>query len=399
MRHRDKILATYDRGAETFGEEYARVTTPQVLGGLIERLPDFRALDLGCGTGRDAKWLAEQGFIVDAVDGSEGMLEEAMTRNSDPHVTYFKDLLPEIQNVRAKGEKYDVILLSAVWMHMKPEERAVALRHISDVAKPGAVIFISLRHGKGPEDRPMFEVSADELKRMAAYEMIEFEHLPPTKDELGRGEVWWDSVCLRKPPENLEAMRVIKEQVIQGRQSSTYKPALIISLSEAMKRNRDALEHVDAANVELPLRTIAQPWHRIYSEAAEMELPQHGHPDASLLSPLPHVKHGGEATPEAIENGVRSVLTRNGPFKHIIDPKSGKPVFTTHKGEDGQWKVRFPRGVAEAVDVYQPLVCTGAKEAIARFLEHRVHAPAEQVSSFVDRLQPDTAETGQTARL
>ena len=45
-----------------------------------EALGDVRGLavlDLGCGTGRHALWLAEAGATVTAVDFSEGMLSEA----------------------------------------------------------------------------------------------------------------------------------------------------------------------------------------------------------------------------------------------------------------------------------------------------------------------------------
>lgn len=41
----------------------------------IEGRPGARALDLGCGPGRNAVWLAQQGYQVDAIDLSPAALE------------------------------------------------------------------------------------------------------------------------------------------------------------------------------------------------------------------------------------------------------------------------------------------------------------------------------------
>src|SRR6201987_2189029 len=51
----------------------------------VEPMTPGRALDLGCGEGADAMWLAERGWHVTAVDISQTALDraaaEAMTRN------------------------------------------------------------------------------------------------------------------------------------------------------------------------------------------------------------------------------------------------------------------------------------------------------------------------------
>lgn len=60
------------------GGAYADRTHPSaLLAGWIDRIPQGRALDLACGAGRNALYLAAHGFEVDAVDISGETLERA----------------------------------------------------------------------------------------------------------------------------------------------------------------------------------------------------------------------------------------------------------------------------------------------------------------------------------
>lgn len=51
-------------------------------------LPTGRVLEIGCGTGTNARYLAEQGFEVVAVDLAPTAIERARLQNSVPGVTY-----------------------------------------------------------------------------------------------------------------------------------------------------------------------------------------------------------------------------------------------------------------------------------------------------------------------
>ena len=67
-------LAGWDQRYRT--QEEASASLPHPL--LVEAarsLPPGRALDLACGSGRDALWLAQQGWSVTAVDGSPAAIE------------------------------------------------------------------------------------------------------------------------------------------------------------------------------------------------------------------------------------------------------------------------------------------------------------------------------------
>ena len=72
----DSFAAGYDRGFARTGP--GRLLRQAVWGHLDAHVrPGMRALDLGCGTGEDALWLAQSGCEVMAVDASPAMLDVA----------------------------------------------------------------------------------------------------------------------------------------------------------------------------------------------------------------------------------------------------------------------------------------------------------------------------------
>ena len=61
----------------TSGAYAARTHPTQLLADWIDQLPRGRALDVACGAGRNALYLAEHGYAVDAVDISSVALDRA----------------------------------------------------------------------------------------------------------------------------------------------------------------------------------------------------------------------------------------------------------------------------------------------------------------------------------
>jgi tellurite methyltransferase len=69
-----------------------------------------RALDLACGAGRNAIWLAERGFVVDAVDVAEAGLELARRRAAERGVTVGWHCLDLDEGLPVELDGYDLIL-------------------------------------------------------------------------------------------------------------------------------------------------------------------------------------------------------------------------------------------------------------------------------------------------
>jgi len=128
---------------------------------LIPTAPS-RALDIGAGTGRDAAGFAALGHSVVAVEPTEELRRGAMLLHPSPMIEWLDDSLPDLAAIRARGDKFDVVMLTAVWMHLDALQRRRAMPNVAALVRNGGVVVMSLRHGPVPPGRCMFEVSAEE---------------------------------------------------------------------------------------------------------------------------------------------------------------------------------------------------------------------------------------------
>lgn len=139
----------YDRHAARLADQYESLSFEHVHAGLLDLLPSpaSAVLDVGAGSGRDAAWFAANGYDVIAVDSSEAMLAQARQRHPSARVTWLPDSLPDLAKVRRLCLSFDLILLSAVWMHIAPADRERSLRKLATLLAPKGRIAISLRIG------------------------------------------------------------------------------------------------------------------------------------------------------------------------------------------------------------------------------------------------------------
>lgn len=115
---------------------------------VAESLPPGRALDLGCGEGGDAMWLAEHGWHVTAVDISATALDraaaDARARNVTDRIDFQRHDLPD---TFPEGV-FD--LVSAQFLHSMVElDRPRLLRLGAEAVSTGGILLI-VDHGGPP---------------------------------------------------------------------------------------------------------------------------------------------------------------------------------------------------------------------------------------------------------
>ncbi len=111
-------------------------------------LPAGRALDLGCGEGADALWLAERGWQVLAVDVSDTAIGRASDAASVRNLASRIDFQRHNLNESFPQGMFD--LISAQYFHSPARlDREDVLRQAADRVNPGGVLLI-VDHGAVP---------------------------------------------------------------------------------------------------------------------------------------------------------------------------------------------------------------------------------------------------------
>ncbi|OBJ01065.1 bifunctional 2-polyprenyl-6-hydroxyphenol methylase/3-demethylubiquinol 3-O-methyltransferase UbiG [Mycobacterium sp. 1465703.0] len=111
-------------------------------------LPTGRALDLGCGEGADALWLAEHGWEVVAVDVSATALQRATEAASARNLLAHIDFQRHDLNESFPPGMFD--LISAQYFHSPARlDRETVLRRAASRVNHGGVLLI-VDHGAAP---------------------------------------------------------------------------------------------------------------------------------------------------------------------------------------------------------------------------------------------------------
>ena len=127
------------------------ILVPERIYQLVDRffVKGAASADVGCGIGRDTCWLSQHGYPVTGIDAAEMMLLEARKRY--PGLRFVQDSMPLLTTM---GDGvFTNVLCSAVVMHVKADQTALAIVHLLRIMTVGGVIVISFRGTKNVDHR------------------------------------------------------------------------------------------------------------------------------------------------------------------------------------------------------------------------------------------------------
>ncbi len=164
-----RVIQGYTDDASDLIPRYEAVSSSDLFAPFAGFLPDppGRLIDIGSGTGRDAAWFAGKGFDVLAVEPVAPFRKAGATLHRSHRIEWLDDRLPALTRVLDRGERFDVVLLSAVWQHLNTDQRALSMATIRTLTAPTGVAVVSLRHGPGAPTRPVLAAPADEALYLA----------------------------------------------------------------------------------------------------------------------------------------------------------------------------------------------------------------------------------------
>lgn len=241
-----------------------------------------RVLDVGAGSGRDALWMAEQGAEVTALEPSVAMLEQGRALTGDK-VSWLRDELPALKAAESLGMRFDVILLSAVWMHVAPSNRTRAFRKLSNLLAPNGRLIITLRHGEFTDGRIGYPVSADELRQLAKQTALKVHAQSQSDDSFNRCDVWWQTVVLSLPDDGSGDLNRVRHIIVNDSKASTYKLALLRVLLRIADAHPGCVIDRTDDEVSIPLGLVALYWIKAYKRLIDVgELQQNSNSDKGL---------------------------------------------------------------------------------------------------------------------
>lgn len=125
-----------------------------------------RALDLACGEGRNAIWLAERGWHVTAVDFSEVAIAKARERAARDGVEVDLVCL-DLLEYEPEPRAYDLVLV--LYLQLAAEERRIVLSRAADALAPGGTFLLvghdllNLTEGAGGPSDPDVLYTPDDI--------------------------------------------------------------------------------------------------------------------------------------------------------------------------------------------------------------------------------------------
>ena len=162
-----------------------REAVPEQLRRVVEERPGaWRALDVGCGTGRDAVYLAQQGWAVTAVDGVPQALAAARQRAeaAGADVNWVQGDVTRLHALGI-GDGYDFVVDRGCFHGLDDQGRERCAQGVTAVAAPAAELlmlaFVPGRRGPAPRG-----ISVEQLMRYfgGAWELVSSE--PETEAQL-----------------------------------------------------------------------------------------------------------------------------------------------------------------------------------------------------------------------
>ena len=153
-------------------------------------------LDFGCGSGRDSKHFIDNGYKVDAIDGSEELCYLASDYlNQEVKCIKFEEFF--------EFNKYDGIWACSSLLHIPKNEFKSILIKLRDALKINGILYVSLKNGTGEEIKNgryfnylTYNEFIDIISDIGLFEEIDFfvTNSSINKDE----DKVWNNFILRK---------------------------------------------------------------------------------------------------------------------------------------------------------------------------------------------------------
>jgi len=261
----------YSKHAGTLSERYNRLDPEDVHQSWKHLIVNKNglALDVGAGSGRDSRWLASHHWDIVAVEPCKNLREFAQENNtiSSSSITWIDDKLPDLKKVRALDYSFNLIVVSAVWMHILEKDRKRSFRILSDLLAPDGILVITLRHGTNANEnseRNFYQVSREELEHFARQRAVISVSSSYDPDKLNRNDVKWETCVFQLPDDGTGNLPLLRHIIVNDNKAATYKLGLLRALIRIAEGCPGMVIKRTEAFVSIPFGLVALYWIKLY---------------------------------------------------------------------------------------------------------------------------------------
>lgn len=187
MSTREEMLKWYKEGDLPWDD----VLPPPEVIATIEELPSGRGLDVGCGYGRTAIYLAQRGWQVDGVDFIQVAVDEAQKRAeaASVEVNFYQ---ADVTALDFLEPSYSLAVDVGCSHALDEQQYRQYAAHLSRLLAPGATYVQYVRVAQSAEDGGM-DVALLRTILGEFFELTKIEHgkFMRGEDEWASAWVWW----------------------------------------------------------------------------------------------------------------------------------------------------------------------------------------------------------------
>ena len=223
------------------------------------------ACDIGAGSGRDANWLAEREWEVVAVEPSK--LRARAKKISHSRVTWVDDSLPDLKQLRSLGHRFDLILLNAVWQHVRGKQRERVFRILCELLNPGGFLVFSLRQGDDESEnlsREFHPVSSEELIQLGNQHAVGHRAQYLNQRDRTKNHVSWDWQIFEMPDDGTGNLPLLRHIIVNDNKSSSYKLGLLRTLIKLAETAPGVVTKRTDDYVEVPFGAVGLYWVKLF---------------------------------------------------------------------------------------------------------------------------------------
>lgn len=275
-----ETIEFYDAHSEEIAARYHKADVSELHNILHRWLPDKGdILEIGCGCGREAIFIASLGCDVMATDASDNMLQQA-NRNISAStyankVKLDKATFPLPSEHKLLKDRFDAIVCIAVVMHIPNHELFEFAYQIRTMIKEKGIFICSFcTEYEAAHNDPRLYINRESTEISLLFERLGFRILATNvnADGLNRERMWTTLTFSSEGQLGTRPVDQIESIINRDKKTATYKLALLRALCEIAQTSFHCARFIPGDRVAIPLGLIVEKWLYYYWPLVDTEL-------------------------------------------------------------------------------------------------------------------------------